>query len=363
MTPLIYVLQNGNLDGMEQMALATLDGLRDEFKPYLFAPEGRVIKEAQQMDFVTQSFSGAIDLTMKLWSVLNTHKEFGFIATNLTHSYSLITLNKLYRRKIMHLHVVSGGIDDYSSFGGKSRLNYHDVSFIAVSKFVKERLIAYETRQERIRVIENFLSQKRIDNLPQSQPFTKNGVNKIIVQSRLEPMKRVDLLLDALDFMPSLATLEFTVFGTGSQFETLKQRAAGRHPNVTFAGFHENIAEAMANADLFLHLCPIESSGLTILEALAANLPVLVADSGSTGSMISNNINGFTFHANDAEHLARRLSELANAPFEFLNVIAKGGKHLLNIRFSADHGLERYRRLLTFPKTAVEDLTKGKLIM
>ncbi len=345
------------------MALATLDGLREEFTPYLFAPEGRVLKEARQMGFATQSFSGAIDLTMKLCLVLNAHKEFGFIATHLKHSYSLIALNKLYRRKIMHLHVVSGGLDDYSSYGGKSKLNYHDVSFIAVSEFVKERLIAHETRPERIRVIENFLSQKRIENMPQSKPFTKNGVKKIVVVSRLEPQKRVDLLLDALDLRPSLAALEFTIFGTGSKFETLKKRAAERHPNVIFAGFHENIPEEMASADLLLHLCPVESSRLTILEAMAANLPVLVADSGSTGSMISNNINGFTFHANDTEHLAERLDELANAPFEFLNVIAKGGKYLLNIRFSADNVLERYRRLLTIPKTTAEDLTRGKLIM
>ncbi len=362
MFPLIYVLHNGNLYGMEQMALATLDGLRDEFEPYLFAPDGGVIKEALKMGISAQPYSSLTDLTIKLWLLVAAHRELGFIATDLAHSFSLIRLNFLYRRKITHLHMVSNGAED-STYSKTGKLNNRDVTFVALSESVREKLIAQGTRHERIRVVENFLSEKRKTELPRRMPFTTNGVKKIAVISRLEPVKKVDLLLDALDFNPELSSLEFTIFGTGSQFETLRQRALKNNPNVHFAGGEQNITEKLVKADLLLHLCPAESSGLTILEALTADVPVLTADNGGIGSMISHNINGFSFRANDAENLARRLHELTEVSFDLLNAIAKGGRHLLNIRFSAENGVEKYRRLFTGQKAPTVDLARGKLIL
>ncbi len=363
MIPLIYVLHTGNLYGLEQMALAMLDGLRDEFKPYLFAPEGEVIKEAKKMGFETQTFSSKTDLILKLRFLLSAHKELVFAATDLSHSYSLILLNKFYRRKIKHLQIVSGSENEFSNYAKKSSLNKYDLTLIALSEYVKEKLIAHDIRQTRIRVIENFMTEKRKEFVPRRLPFKTNGVKKIVVISRLEPMKKVDLLLDALDLMPELSSLDFTVYGTGSQLESLKKRVRENNPNVHFAGFEENLSQKLAEADLLLHLCPIQSSGLTILEAMAAEVPVLVSDSGGIGSMISHNINGFSFKANDSKHLAYRLSELSKTPFNHLNAITKGEKHLLNIRFSAESAVEKYRRLIWEQKIQVADLTRGKLIL
>ncbi len=361
MIPLIYVLHNGNLYGLEQMALATLDGLSDEFKPHLFAPEGDVIKEAKKMGFETQSFSSKTDLTMKLRLLFSAHKELGFIATDLSHSYAVILLNTFYRRRVKHLHIVCG--DENSNYARASRLNKFDVTFIALSEEVKEKLIAFDTRQDRIRVIENFMSEKRKEIVPCRLPFDKNGVKNVVIISRLEPRKKIDLLLDALDFKPQLSSVDFTIYGTGSELESLKKRARGRHQNVHFAGFDENISQKLADADLYIHLCPLQSSGLMILEAMAAQVPVLVSDSGGIGSMISHNINGFNFKANDFQHLAIRLDELSTAPFNLLNAIAKGGKHLLNIRFSPENSIEKYRRSIWGQKVQAVDLSRGKLIL
>jgi glycosyltransferase involved in cell wall biosynthesis len=145
--------------------------------------------------------------------------------------------------------------------------------------------------------------------------------------------------------------------------ESLKKRAREHHLNVRFAAFDQTISQKLASADLFLHLCPIQFSGLTILEAMAQRVPVMVSDCNGTGTVISHNINGFSFNANDPAHLALRLDELSKAPFNLLNVIAKGGEHLLNIRFSAESGIEKYRRLIWGQKLQTTDLTHGKLFL
>ena len=44
------------------------------------------------------------------------------------------------------------------------------------------------------------------------------------------------------------------------------------------------VAAAIADADLLVHLCPVEPFGLAILEAMAAAVPVLVPNSGGAVS-------------------------------------------------------------------------------
>ncbi|MBS1792411.1 MAG: glycosyltransferase family 4 protein [Acidobacteria bacterium] len=359
MIPLIYVLQNGGLNGFERMALATLDGLSEEFAPYLFAPDGEVIQEAQKIGISTEIFASRTELARKLRQSLAAHRELVFLATDHSHSYSLILLNAFYRRKIKHLHLV-GGADD---LGKKKKLNKFDVTFVVPTEMARERLISVEARQDRIRVIENFLTEKRKDEIRPRRPFDKNGVRRVLLITRLEPEKKVGLLLDALDSMPELNSLEFTIFGGGSELARLRERAAARNPNVVFRGVAEGVENSFAGADLFLHLCPVQTSGQSILEALAARLPILVADSGGIGSIISHNVNGFCFRANDAGHLAERLRELSEAPFDLLNAIARGGNHLQNIRFSSENSLSKYRRLIWGQKIPAVEMTRGKLIL
>ena len=78
--------------------------------------------------------------------------------------------------------------------------------------------------------------------------------------------------------------------------------------------------------DCLVHLCPVEPFGLAILEAMAADLPVLVANSGGAGALIDDGISGFHFRANDAGDLGRRLQELTDAPPALLNRVVSGGR-------------------------------------
>lgn len=360
---LVYALHSGNLYGTEQMALATCDGLRAGFDVWIFAPAGLAVKEAKRMNFGTRTFSGAKDFIKKLQPILAENNELGFIATGIVHSFALIILNLFYRRKVSHLHVVHGGTDERLSYGRKKLLNYFDVKLVAVSEFVKERLITHGVRAEKIKVIENFLIPERVTNCPKRLPFNQNGIKKVAIISRIDPIKRIDLLLDSLDLHPELSGLDFTIYGTGSEFETLQNRAVINNPNVKFAGFNSNIAEELVKADLLLHLCPTEPFGLAILEAMAANVPVLVPNRGGAGSLITDKVDGFHFRANDVDDLAFCLSELMNADQEILNRITKSGSFTLKTRFSNTFGIENYRLLIEENESAAEILmSKGAVV-
>ena len=344
-TRLLYLLHSGNLYGTERMALATLDGLRDAFVPLLMAPPGPVHGAARALGIETHEFTGAWDLFRKMPALLYNTKKIAVCATGVSHSLMFIAWNSGFRLENVHLHLVHGGTDERLSYGRKKVLNHFPILLVAVSDYVKERLLVHGVRKQHIRVLENFLPDQQIASAPYRPPFQVDGIHKILVISRVDPIKRIDLLLDALDSEPSLHRLEIRVLGTGWDFEKLRKRAVQDHPNVTFVGFSNQVEKELAESDLLLHLCPTEPFGLAILEAMAARVPVLLPNQGGAAGLIEAGISGLHFQANDAYDLARHLSYLQSASADELNKLAGKAHQRLLQQYSSDARLNDYRTL------------------
>lgn len=343
---LLYALHSGNLYGTERMALYTLDGLRDAFTPVVFAPAGPALEEARRLGMEAIPFQNARQFALLLRPWLAGHRRIAFAATGVMHSLVFGFWNLLYRRQAVHLHLVHGGTDERQSYGRKKLLNRLPVKLIAVSDFVRERLIAHGVNPSQITVVGNFLPDGRIDSAPRRSAFAEAGIRKVIVVSRVDPIKRIALLLDALDGHPELGDLPIRIFGTGWEFGALQARAKASHPNVVFEGFSEQVEEQIAASDLLLHLCPVEPFGLAILEAMAAGVPVLTPDQGGAAGLVDDAVSGFHFRANDADHLAAVLTKLRLASAAELNALVAAADQRLKTRYSSSAGLESYRNLL-----------------
>jgi glycosyltransferase involved in cell wall biosynthesis len=226
------------------------------------------------------------------------------------------------------------------------------VLFIAGSPFIRTGLLANGVRTDRIRVIEDFLSDSQVRSAPRREQFSSDGVRKLIVISRVDPIKRVDLLLDALDREPALRRLSVRVYGVGSDLEKLRKRAARRNPNVIFAGFSDSVSRPLAASDLLVHLCPEEPFGMSAIEAMAAGVPALVPNTGGAASVVENEVSGFHFEANKPDALAAKLVNLSRAEASLLNRVVAAGRTALESRFSAAARAEDYRRLLNESRLA-----------
>ena len=223
------------------MAMITVRGIAPEFQSILLAPPGPILAEAEERGIPTQCFKHKWDLVRYLKSYLVQYQKLVFVTTGVFQSILIIVGNFFYRRQIVHLHIVHGGTDEGLSYARKSWLNYLPVKLIAVSEFVRDRLQAHGVRPQQIETIENFLSKSQIETIRKRQPFTKSGINRIVIVSRLDPIKRVDLLFDALDFCPRLKSIQFRIFGLGRDMERLKKRATEYHPQVVLDGKNDLI--------------------------------------------------------------------------------------------------------------------------
>jgi glycosyltransferase involved in cell wall biosynthesis len=345
--PLVYVLHSSEMYGTERMSLATADGLSEEFRTIFIGPPGEAMEEARRLGFEAFEFRTSKDLARAIHPILRDNPSLTFVATGPRYSLICIAMNALlYRRRIKQIQIVHGGAGEWADYGRKKLLNPFDITFIAVSDYVKQKLIDYGVRPEGIEVAYNFLTSRQIEQAPK-RPALTSGIRNVAIASRVVDYKCVDLILDAMDRHPELSDLPIRVMGDGPDLEKLRQRARTNNPNVAFVGFDPDVAGEFAKADLLLHLCPTEPFGLVILEAMAANLPVLVPDAGGAGGIVEDGINGFKFRAGDPDDLARRLISLRKACPQMLNRITAGGRDSLATRFSAEASGKTYRRLFS----------------
>ncbi len=344
---LLYALHCGNLYGTERVALATAAGLKDHFDPIILAPAGAALEESARLGLGVRPFKGMKQLAKALWPLMaRGARPVTFLATSTKQSLIAIAVSRLRLNKVRHVHIVHGGTDEHGAYGNKKKLNHLGVQFITVSDYARQRLIAHGTRADRIEVIPNFLTQLQIDTSPRRGRFISDGVRNVVMVVRADPLKRVDLMLDALDLRPDLASLSVRIYGSGADQGMLARRAAERNPNVTFVGFHPDIASVLPEADLFVHCCPVETFGLAILEAMNANLPVLVPNAGGAGLLVKDNETGFHFAPDDAADLANKLAALLQAPAARLQAVVDNARKVVDETYSPGAALAKYRSVL-----------------
>jgi glycosyltransferase involved in cell wall biosynthesis len=344
---LAYVLHSGQLFGTERMALATMAALREQFDALLIAPPGPVHAAARSAGLQSRVAKGRLAMLAHLLRHLLRHPHSALLTTGVWQAIAGRLLQRLCFGRGAHLHMVHGGTDELLSYGRKRLLAGWQVKQVAVSEFVRQRLLAHGVPQQRIEVVHNFLPPRdAAKQLPVRRArFEQDGLRRVLMLTRLDRIKRVGLLLDALDRTPELGQLRFDVYGSGEEAELLKQRAR-RHPNVHLHGFVADASQALATADLLLHTCPEEPFGLVLLEAFEAGVPVLVPNSGGAAEIVRHGDNGWHFSANDAVALGQRLLQLSRTSAADLNRRAAAGQRSLEQDFNPRRLLPRYVQLL-----------------
>jgi glycosyltransferase involved in cell wall biosynthesis len=270
-------------------------------------------------------------------------------------------LNLLFQRRTTHLQVV----DERDATDARIRdigLDRDDVIFVTRSDSVRERLSTKLMRQDRIRVVEGFLSPARIASLHPRAPFDESGVRRVLVSCPDGDAEAIRLFLGALKDDSAPPFLNYLIRAESDQRDEIREMLRDE-PGVSLIPGGIATAGVVASCDLLLRLGDSDFVDFITLEALATGVPVLTAAFESRTSPISDGANGFCYRSGDSADLAAQLRRLASISFDQLNAVAKGGRYLVDIRYSADSGVERFKRLFGHSRAPVPEFNGGKLIL
>ncbi|MBE3554410.1 MAG: glycosyltransferase [Thermicanus sp.] len=194
--------------------------------------------------------------------------------------------------------------------------------YIAVSDAVKEDLIHFGVPIERITVIHNgihtesyapgpALSQER-ERLRRDWGIPPESFLLLTV-ARLVPVKGIEDLIEgfAIAFAndPSLRLL---IVGDGPERKSLERLAMEKKVagHVLFAGFRQDIPALLAASDLYLNTSLSEGLPLSLMEAMAAEKPVVVTQVGGMKEMIRHEETGLFIPPKNPQAVAEAILRL-----------------------------------------------------
>ena len=125
---------------------------------------------------------------------------------------------------------------------------------------------------------------------------------------RIVPEKNISLLLEAAGLFPSV---KLKVLGEGPLLESYRAQAP---KNVEFLGFRRDVRPYLREARFLVHTCRAEGFGYSLLEALAAGLPVLSQDCPCGPDEILDGGRYGLLFKEDPEELAFLMKELWTSP-------------------------------------------------
>lgn len=230
-----------------------------------------------------------------------------------------------------------------------SESKHYDACF-AISKSVQEE---WSRQGVNIILVENGINCGAIK--PRQSTLPHKDVYELIQVSRLlVSQKGQDILIEAIDRLVKEGYTNFMLSFAGdgpdrSRLESLvNQKNLVQH--VRFLGQRDRdwIYNNLCNYDCFIQPSRFEGFGLTVAEACAAKIPVLVSDNEGPLEILDGGKLGMTFKNMDIKDLTNKLKVIISGQYDYTQIIAAYGNTLkrYDVKRTARVYLKEYDRLL-----------------
>lgn len=189
----------------------------------------------------------------------------------------------------------------------------------AVSRFLKEKTQTNYGIEKEIEVIPNFIDTTKYKRLTSDTFFLKGiseGQKVIAHTSNFRPVKRVADVIRIFNEVQKKIPSVLILIGDGpdrSQCEMLC-REFGIQDKVRFLGKQVELVPILSTADLFLMPSQSESFGLSALEAMACEVPVISSSVGGLPELQVHGQTGYIAEFGDIDRMARYAIDLLTNP-------------------------------------------------
>jgi glycosyltransferase involved in cell wall biosynthesis len=309
-------IDNANLSFIEKNSL-TYIGLRGNLLAKFLHFNKIIRKEKVSIVF---SYLTLANFVAGLSKLFNRHLiTIGGIRTEQFPAYKLIF------EKFVHNH-----LNDATVFN----------NYAAKSKFSRKGF-----REEKIEVIHNSIQVPVLDNVKRI-----GHEIRIISVCRFVPPKDFHTALNSFKRLTEKnkdKSLKYVLAGWGTMEGEIRSMA--RDLGLDNVEMHINppgIPELLKSCDIYLSTSLFEGLSNSIMEAMAAGLPVVATDVGDSSCLVRDGINGFIFQCRDVAAASEKLDWLVNneaSRTEFGN----NSYSIIKSEFSEAMLIDKYRKVIS----------------
>lgn len=226
----------------------------------------------------------------------------------------------------------------------------------AVSRFLREKTISQYGVRKEINVIYNFVDTekyRRVDVSKWRSHIAKDNEKVLIHVSNFRALKRIPDVIRIFHEVQKQVPSKLVLVGDGpdrSECERLV-RELQIVDHVHFLGKQQGIVEILSSADLMLMPSQSESFGLSALEAMCCEVPVISSSVGGLPELVVHGETGFVAEMGDISRMAKYA----------LDLLTNDKKHALFAKASRDRAVEHFdsRKIIPEYEALYESVMKG----
>lgn len=268
-----------------------------------------------------------------------------------SHGYKAnfyVLISSLFVRKLPKITVLHGWVGKslklkFYQFIDRVLIRFFD-RIIVLSKQQELELKKLLLNRNKICYIPNGIAAENfLNSVRNSAKIDYQAETVFLACSRLSQEKNISLLIEFIAKLKQ-ADLKLVVLGTGDCLEQLQQQANQLNisEQVEFAGYQKDIKPFLNSADYFLSASVAEGLPNSVMEAIAAKIPVLLSDIEPHQQLVDQNYSLFT--ANDSDSLLKQYKLLAEDTEIRLNQVERNYQYLCK-NYSLQSRIEAYQKL------------------
>lgn len=219
----------------------------------------------------------------------------------------------------------------------------------AVSESLRRTTVEQLGVGKPIDVVPNFIDPARYEAAKHTlgaRRWARPGERLLVHISNFRPVKRVLDVVEIFQRVRREVPSRLLMVGDGPERGKVEQLCRERNicGSITFVGSLPLIEEVLVGADLFLLPSESESFGLSALEALACEVPVICTSAGGLPEVVTEGENGYLCPVGDVDGMAEAAVRLLkDEPLR--RAFGEAGRRRAVTVFSQDRIVERYRSI------------------
>jgi len=208
----------------------------------------------------------------------------------------------------------------------------HVKAVVAVSERVKQILSPLMKDQDRLSVMYDAVEMAKFQALSNRQLLDKEfpvckGKRKVACIAALVDHKDIPTYIRMVHYVVEVLNkkdFHFFIIGGGALEQDIREMIAAYRLGdfVTMTGRREDIPQVLQSLDYFVFTSKMEGFGSTILEVMAAGVPVIATKAGAAAEVLEHRKNAMLSNIGDEVALGNALLDLANDE-QFSNSITR----------------------------------------